>query len=217
MFRKRSSFVVILLFLLLIGCAGVPVRPALNENTRIPPGKIEGNQFTGIRYPFSVSAPSTWKMTTEFPDFMGTLGYDKPSPNDKEQTELYIYNPETKSNINFDFTPAGRYATFDQKSIEWLVTAATDSLKSEIEKDYGRGLKVEVGPTEPISLKGVPFAAKKYAIYTVKGVKREQGWIYGFTEPYQIFILYMIFDKEGTDDRQDLKKMLDSFEVISKK
>ena len=217
MFCKRSSFVVILLFLLLIGCAGVPVRPALNENTRIPPGKIEGNQFTGIRYPFSVSAPSTWKMTTEFPDFMGTLGYDKPSPNDQEQTELYIYNPETKSNINFDFTPAGRYATFDQKSIEWLVTAATDSLKSEIEKDYGRGLKVEVGPTEPISLKGVPFAAKKYAIYTVKGVKREQGWIYGFTEPYQIFILYMIFDKEGTDDRQDLKKMLDSFEVISKK
>ena len=214
---KKGSFVVILLFLLLIGCAGVPVRPALNENTRILPGKIEGNQFTGIRYPFSVSAPSTWKMTTEFPDFMGTLGYDKPSPEDKEQTELYIYNPETKSNINFDFTPAGRYATFNQKSIEWLVTAATDSLKSEIEKDYGRGLKVEVGPTEPISLKGVQFAAKKYAIYTVKGVKREQGWIYGFTEPYQIFILYMIFDKEGTDDRQDLKKMLDSFEVISKK
>jgi hypothetical protein len=217
MFWRRSPFAVILLFLLLIGCMGVPVRPALNENTRIPSGKIEGYQFTGIRYPFNVSAPSTWKMATEFPDFMEALGYDKPSPNDKEQTELYIYNPETKSNINFDFTPAGRYATFDQKSIEWLVTAATDSLKSEIEKDYGRGTKVEVGPTEPISLRGVQFAAKKYANYTVKGVKREQGWIYGFTDPYQIFILYMRFDKEGTDDREDLKKILDSFEVISKK
>jgi hypothetical protein len=53
--------------------------------------------------------------------------------------------------------------------------------------------------------------------YTIKGVKREQGWIYGFTEPYQIFILYMILEKEGANDRQDLKKILDSFEVIPKK
>ena len=219
MFSRKSSFAVILLLFLLIlaGCAGIPVRPALNENVSIPSGKIEGNQFTGIRYPFNVSAPSTWRMTTEFPPFLEELGYDKPSPNDKEQTELYIYNPETKSNINFDFTPAGRYATFDQKSIEWLVNSGTESLKSEVEKDYGRGVRVEVGPTEPISLKGVQFAAKKYAIYTAKGLKREQGWIYGFTEPYQIFILYTIFDKEGAQDREDLKRMLDSFEVISKK
>jgi hypothetical protein len=156
-------------------------------------------------------------MTLEFPNFLEELGYDKPSQNDKEQTELYIYNPETKSSIQFDLTPAGRYATFNQAKIEWLVTAATGSLKSEIEKDYGKDMKVEVGPTEPISLKGVQFAAKKYAIYTVKGLKREQGWIYGFTEPYQIFILYMILEREGTSDREDLKKMLDSFEVILKK
>ena len=39
---------------------------------------------------------------------------------DKEQTELYVYNPETKSNIQFDFTPAGRYSTFNQEKIEWL-------------------------------------------------------------------------------------------------
>jgi hypothetical protein len=217
MFCKKSSLVVILLFLLLIGCAGVPVRPALNENMSVPPGKIEGNQFTGIRYPFNVSVPSHWKMATKFPDFLEEQGYDKPSPTDREQTELYAYDPDTKSNVQFDFTPAGRYATFDQKKMEWLVTAATDSLKSEIEKDYGKDVKIEVGPTEPISFKGVQFAAKKYAIYTVKGVRREQGWIYGFTEPYQIFILYSIFDKEGTNDRQDLKKILDSFEVIPKK
>jgi hypothetical protein len=48
-------------------------------------------------------------------------------------------------------------------------------------------------------------------------VKREQGWIYGFSEPYQIFILYIILEKEGVDDRQDLKMILDSFEVTSKK
>ncbi|RPJ04373.1 MAG: hypothetical protein EHM36_10825 [Deltaproteobacteria bacterium] len=68
-------------------------------------------------------------------------------------------------------------------------------------------------------MKGVPLAAKKYATYTAKGVKREQGWIYGFSEPYQIFILYMIVDKDGkgAKDRQDIKTILDSFELMPKK
>jgi hypothetical protein len=214
---KRILFIISLIFFLEVGCAGVAVRPALMEDHKILSGKIEGNQFIGIRYPFNVSVPSHWKMTMEFPDFLEELGYEKPSTMDKEQTELYVYNPETKSNINFDFTPAGRYVTFSQEKIEWLVTAATDSLKSEIEKDYGKSVRVETGPTEPISLKGVQFAAKKYATYTAKGLKREQGWIYGFTEPYQIFILYTILDREGTNDRQDMKKILDSFEVTLKK
>jgi len=78
-------------------------------------------------------------------------------------------------------------------------------------------VKPEVGPTEPISFKGVQVAAKKYATYTVRGLKQEQGWIYGFTEPYQFFILYTIYEKEGTSDRQDLQKILDSFEFIKKK
>jgi hypothetical protein len=218
MAHRKNLFAIILLFLLLLGCAGIPLRPALKEDTSIPSGKIEGNQFIGIRYPFNVSVPPHWKMTTKFPDFLTELGYERPSPTDKEQTELYAYNPETKSNINFDFTPAGRYATFNQEKIEWLTTAATESLKSELEEEHGQGVvKVEVGPTKPISLKGVQYAAKKYVDYTVKGVKREQGWIYGFTEPYQIFILYTILEKEGAKDRQDLKKILDSFEVIRKK
>ena len=214
----KSSLLISFLIVLLVGCTTTtPVRPALQEDIRIPSGTIEGNRFTGIRYPFDVSAPPNWKMATEFPDFLQELGYDKPSPTDKEQTELYVYNPETKSNMQFDFTPAGQYATFSQKKIERLVTAATDSLTSEIENDYGKAVKVEVGPTEPISLKGVQFAAKKYATYTVQGVKREQGWIYGFTEPYQIFILYMVLGKEGTNDRQDLKSILNSFEVVISK
>jgi hypothetical protein len=215
---KKSLLLISFFIVLLVGCATTaPVRPALKEDLKIPVGKIEGNKFTGVRYPFNIAVPSHWKMSTEFPDFLEDLGYGRPSPTDSEQTELYVYHPETKSTIQFDFTPAGRYVTFNQEKIERLVTAATDSLKSEIEEDYGEGVKVEVGPTEPISLKGVPFAAKKYATYTAKGLKREQGWIYGFTEPYQIFILYVILEKEGSNDRQDIRKILDSFEVISKK
>jgi hypothetical protein len=89
---------------------------------------------------------------------------------------------------------------------------------AELDKEYGKGVvKPEVHPTEPISLKGVQYAAKKYVTYTARGLKREQGWIYGFTEPYQIFIIYTIFEKGGTNDRQDLKKILDSFEFVPKK
>jgi len=214
--KKILMMMMVLVFL--FGCAGVPVRPALKEEIGVLPGKIDGNQFTGIRYPFKVSVLPHWKMTTEFPDFMVELGYERPDPTDKEQTELYAYNPATKSNINFDFTPAGRYATFGQEKIEWMTTVATDSLKSELDKEFGQGaVKPDVAPTEPISLKGVQFAAKKYVTYTVKGQKREQGWIYGFTEPYQLFILYVILEIPGTSDREDLKKILDSFEFVPRK
>ena len=214
----KKSLMMIVFFVFLLGCAGVPVRPALQENISVPAGKVEGNQFSGIRYPFKVSVPPPWKLTTEFPGFLEELGYDKPFSTDKEQTEVYAYHPGTKSNISFDFTPAGRYATFNQEKIERLTSMATESLKDELDKEHGKGVvKPDVHPTEPISLKGVQYAAKKYVTYTVKGVKREQGWIYGFTEPYQIFILYMVLEKEGATDRQDLKKILDSFEVMTKK
>ena len=213
---KKNLLATITIFLILTGCAGAPLRPALREDVRVPSGKIEGNQFIGIRYPFKVSVPPHWKMTTEFPDFLTEFGYTKPSTTDKEQTELYAYNPETKSNINFDFAPAGRYVTFNQEKIERLVNSATDVLKSEVRDDYGQYINIETSPTEPISLKGVQFAARKYVIFTAKGVKREQGWIYGFTEPYQIFILYTILEKGGAGDRDDLKTILDSFEVVSK-
>jgi hypothetical protein len=180
----------------------------------VPVGRIEGNQFTGVRFPFTVSAPPGWKVTTEIPNFMEELGYEKPG---LEESEVFIFNPSTQSNIQFDLTPAGRYSKFSQESIEWLTTVATGSFKQELQEEHGKDIQAEIGPTEPISLKGVQFAAKKFATYTIKGVKREQGWIYGFTEPYQIFILYMILEKEGANDRQDLKKILDSFGVIPKK
>jgi hypothetical protein len=214
----KKILMMIFFVIFLFGCAGIPVRPALQEDISAPAGKIEGNQFTGIRYTFNVSVPPHWKLTTEFPDFLEKLGYDRPFSTDKEQTELYAYNPETKSNINFDFTPTGRYSRFNQKNIELLTSSATESMKAELDKEFGKGVvKPDVYPTEPISLKGVQYAAKKYATYTVSGQKREQGWIYGFTEPYQIFIIYSIFERAAASDRQDLKKILDSFEFVPKK
>jgi len=168
----------------------------------------------GIRYPLKVSAPSGWKVTMEIPNFMEELGYDRAG---LEESEVFIFNPSTQSNLQIDFTPAGRYSRFSQERIEGLTTAATGSFQEELEQDYGKGVQVGIGPTTPFSLKGVPFAAKKFATYTLKGVKREQGWIFAFSEPYQIFILYMIMEKEGSNDREDLKKILDSFEFISNK
>jgi hypothetical protein len=202
-----------LLLVLLIGCAGV----SIHDNLRIPAGRIEGDQFIGVRYPFRVSVPPNWKMTTEFPDFLLKLGYEEPGPYDKEVTELYIFNPSTQSNIQIDFTPASPRERFSQESIEALTTMATGSLKGELEKDYGKEVKVEIGPTTPFYLKGIQLAAKKYAIYTIEGVRREQGWIYGFTDHDQMFILYMILEKEGSNDRQDMRKIFDSFEFISQK
>ena len=213
MLNRKRFFILFSFLMILVGCAGLSV----HDDLKIPAGKIEGDQFTGIRYPFRVSVPSHWKMATEFPDFLKEMGYDEPGGFDKEVTELYMFNPSTRSSIQIDFTPASRYSTFSQEKIETLTTAAAGSFKEELEQDYGKDIKVEIAPTTPFTLKGVSFAAKKYATYTFHGVKREQGWIYAFTEPYQIFILYMLLEKEGSNDRQDMNKILDSFEVISQK
>jgi hypothetical protein len=215
MVRIKIS-VFILFVLLLAGCMGPPVREAFNPDMSVPVGKVEDNQFVGIRYPFKITAPPDWKVTMEIPDFMESLGYGRDG---LEESQLFVFNPATQSNLQIDFTPAGRYSKFNQEWIEWITTAAMGSFKEELEEDYGKGINVEYAPTTPYSLKGVPYAAKKYATYTLKGVKREQGWIYGFSEPYQLFILYMIVEKEGSSsrDREDLKKILDSFEVYPKK
>ncbi len=48
-------------------------------------------------------------------------------------------------------------------------------------------------------------------------MKTEQGWVYALAEPYQIFIIYMVLEREGGNDLQDIKTILDSFEMIEKK
>ena len=208
----RAKILLVLAFA--VGCAGVPVRDAVKVDMKLPVGQIEGNQFTGIRHPFKVAAPPGWQVSTQYPKFMIELGYDKEG---LEASQVFVFNPATQSNLQIDFEAAGRYSTFDQRSIEALTTAATGSFQEELEKDLGKEVKAEIGPTEPVSLKGVPYAAKKYATYTVKGVKRNQGWIYAFAEPYQIFILYLILEKEGTNDLEAFKAILDSFEYLPRK
>jgi hypothetical protein len=205
-----------LLLLLFIGCAGpgIPVRDEVKVDMKAPVGKIEGNQFTGIRYPFNVSAPPGWQVTTKYPEFMLKLGYDKEG---LDESEVIVFNPVTQSHVQIDFTPAGRYSTFDQPKMEWLTHVAGDSFASEFRKDYGKNVPFEISATKPYPLKGVPFAAKRYTTYTIKGIKREHGWVYAFVEPYQIFIIYMTLEKEGSNDSQAIKAILDSFEVVTRK
>jgi len=213
---KKKCLLIILIFVLLIGCDRSPVREEVKVDRSLPVGKIEKNQFIGIRYPFKIEAPPHWKVTTEIPDFMEELGYGREG---LKSSQLFIFNPSTHSNLQIDFEPAGRYVKFSQAMIETLTAMVTEGVISEFKEDYGKDLQVETDPTEPISLKGVPYAARKYVTFALNGVKREQGWIYGFAEPYQIFILYVLLEKEETksNDREDLGKILDSFEVITKK
>jgi hypothetical protein len=215
MVSKRVTWLWIILLVTVFsaGCAGIPVREAVKVDMKAPVGKIEGDQFTGIRYPFKVSAPPGWKVSTEYPKFMLDLGYDKEG---LEESEVFIFNPETQSNLQIDFVAAGRYSTFDQQYIEGLTNSVSGEMQDELKQDLGKDLKTEVGPTERVNLKGVPYAAKKYVTYTAKGVKRQQGWIYAFAEPYQIFILYILIGKEGENDSGALKAILDSFEYPSK-
>lgn len=206
-FKMTAIFV----FLFFSGCAGIPVRDEVKVNMKLPVGKIEGDQFTGIRYPFNVKAPVGWQISTRYPDFMLKLGFEKEG---LEESEVFVFNPATESNIQIDFTPAGRYVQFDQEKIQWLTHAAGGSFEDEFRKDYGRNVPFEISPTEPYPLKGVPFAAKRFTTYTARGIKREHGWIYAFAEPYQIFIIYQVTDKGGPKDNQDMKAILDSFEVM---
>jgi hypothetical protein len=206
--------VIFLVLLFLIGCAGIPVRDEVKVDMKVPVGKIERNQFTGLRYPFNVTAPPGWQVSTQYPEFMLKLGFAKEG---LEESEVFVFNPATQSNIQIDFTPAGRYSSFDQEKIQWLTHAAGGSFEDEFRSDYGKNASFEISATEPYPLKGVPFAAKRYTNYTVNGIKREHGWIYAFAEPYQIFIIYVVMNEGGPKDHQDMKAILDSFEVPNQK
>src|SRR3972149_12099989 len=111
MARYLKFLLIILLFT--GGCAGFPVRDEVRVDLSLPVGKIEGNTFHGIRYPFKVSLPSShWQFSLEGPAFMEGLGFKRPG---LEESELFLINPVTKSNMQIDFTPAGRRARFSQR------------------------------------------------------------------------------------------------------
>ena len=211
----RKPLLFSLIFLLVLGCAGIPVRDEVKVDLSLPVGKTEGNTFEGVRYPFKVLLPSThWQFSLEIPNFMEGLGFMKPG---LEESELFIINPATKSNLQIDLTPAGRGARFDQKVIQMITGTAYGGLVEELKMEHGRDFPIEGSPTTPYSLKGVQYAAHQSVSYRVGGAKTIHGWVYGFTEPYQIFIIYMVLEKEGFNDLKDIMKILDSFEVVSRK
>ena len=89
---KKNFTIILLITLFMGGCAGIPVREEARVDLSLPVGKIEGNSFEGIRFPFKVSLPSpNWKFSVEIPDFMEGLGFKKPG---LEESELFIINPE---------------------------------------------------------------------------------------------------------------------------
>jgi len=209
----RRNLLFSFIFILIVGCSGIPVRDEVRVDLSLPVGKIEGNSFEGNRYPFKVFLPSShWQFSLEGPDFMEGLGFKRPG---LEESELFLINPATKSNIQIDLTPAGRSVRFDQKLIETLTRSVGGGLVEELKMEHGRDFPVEVGPTTPYALKGVPYAAQRSARYKMEGKNTIHGWVYGFGEPYQIFIIYMVLEKEGFDDLKDVMKILDSFELVS--
>ncbi len=185
--RKNVLFALILI--LIVGCSGIPVRKEVKVDSSLPVGKIEKNAFYGIRYPFKVSLPSSnWQFSLQIPDFMESLGFKRPG---LQESELFIINPVTKSNIQIDLTPAGRTVRFNQKLIETLTRTAAGGLVEELKMEHGKDFPVEVGPTTPYFLRGVQFVAHRSVSYRLSGNKVIHGWVYGFGEPYQIFIIYM--------------------------
>jgi len=208
-------FIFLFIFLLIGGCGGIPVRKEVRVDLSLPVGKIEGNRFEGIRFPFKVSLPSpNWKFSVEIPDFMEGLGFKRPG---LEESELFIINPATKSNVQIDLTPAGRTVRFDQKLIQMITATGAGGLVEELKMEHGKSFPVEVYPVTPYSLKGVQYAAHRFAKYKVGETRIIHGWVYGFSEPYQLFIIYMVLEREGFDDLREIMKILNSFEVIPKK
>ncbi len=213
--KRRNYLPFLFIFVLMTSCAGIPVRKEVKEDRSLPVGKIEGSTFEGIRFPFKVSLPSPqWKFSVKIPDFMEGLGFKKPG---LEESELFLINPATQSNIQIDLTPAGRRARFNQRVIEGITATAYNGLVEELKMDHGRDFRIEGGPPAPYSLKGVQYAAHQFVKYRVGETQTIHGWVYGFTEPYQIFIIYIVLEKEGFDDLRDIRKILESFEMTSKK
>jgi len=174
----RKNLLLLFIVLFIAGCSGIPVRDEIKVDLSLPVGKIEGITFNGIRYPFKVSLPSShWQFSLQGPAFMEGLGFKRPG---LEESELFIINPATKSNIQIDLTPAGRTVRFGQKLIDTLTATAAGGLVEELKMEHGRDFPIEVGPTTPYSLKGVQYAAHRSVRYKVGETRTIHGWVYGF-------------------------------------
>ncbi len=208
--RRGSFFSLILVFLLVTACA-FPVRQAFKVDESLPIGSIRGDSFAGQRFPFKIGIPAGWQAATQSPEFLVEQGYGREG---LKETPFFLFNPQTKSSLQVDLSPAGRTVRFSQEMIEALVRMSGGGLVSEIHEEHGKGTPIKLSKAVPIQLKGVPYAARMSAELTVKGEPREQGWIYAFAEPFQIFILYLLTGENRAADREALEQALSSFEYL---
>jgi len=65
------------------------------------------------------------------------------------------------------------------------------------------------------SLKGVQYAAHRSTSYKVGETKAVHGWVYGFAEPYQIFIIYMRLDRQFKKHHENIRFISSSFNKMS--
>lgn len=210
-FRRRLIFFsLILLFSFIASCA-LPVREAYKVDQSLPIGTPQGDSFVGERFPFTIKIPPGWQGATRYPEFLVDQGYGVEG---LKETPFFLFNPRTKSSMQIDLSPAGRTARFSQEMIESLTRTGAGGLVAELRQEHGKDFPVQLNKLMPIQLKGVPYAARMSAEFTVKGEWQEQGWIYAFAEPFQIFILYLITGENRTADKAALEKALSSFEYF---
>jgi len=209
---KRLVLLVLLVAALQVTACATrrPVRQPVTLDMSAPVGRIEGKQFTGVRYPFDISAEGTsWQIDTHYPKFLLEQGYEEEG---LLQSQVFVFDPGTRSSLQVSLSPAGVYDTFSQKKMEFLVSIATGSMEPELEAEFGKGnFTMTNGQTHPAHLEGVPYAAGNETRYQAKGVSRENGWIYGFAEPFQIFVLYQLENPEDEAQRAALDRVLSSF------
>jgi len=189
----------------------MPIRQLYKVNDSLPVGSIQGDSFLGQRYPFKVKIPAGWQAATQYPEFLLGQGYGGEG---LKATPFFLYNPQTKSSIQFDFSPAGRTVRFSQEMIEELTRSGAGGLVAELRQEHGRDFPIKLNKAVPVRLKGVPYASRMSAVFSVKGEAQEQGWIYAFAEPFQIFILFLITDKDRAKDEAALEEALSSFEYL---
>ncbi|MDH4265859.1 MAG: hypothetical protein OEW45_09505 [Deltaproteobacteria bacterium] len=209
--RRRAIFLsFILVFSLITSCA-LPVRQAYKVDQSLPLGTIQGDSFVGKRFPFTIRIPPGWQGSTQYPEFLIDQGYGRES---LMETPFFLFNPQTKSSMQVDFSPGGRTVRFSQEMIESLTRSGAGGLVAELHQEHGKDLPIQLSKAIPIQLKGVPYAARMSAEFTIKGEWQEQGWIYAFAEPYQIFILYLITGQNRDADKEALKQAFSSFEYL---
>jgi len=210
-FRRRLIFFsLILLFSLIASCA-LPVREAYRVDQSLPIGSLQGDSFVGERFPFTIKIPPGWQGATRYPEFLVEQGYGVEG---LKETPFFLFNPRTKSSIQIDLSPAGRTARFNQEMIESLTRTGAGGLVAELRQEHGKDFPIQLNKLMPIQLKGVPYAARMSAEFTVNGKWQEQGWIYAFAEPFQVFILYLITGENRSADKVALEQALSSFEYL---